>query len=256
MKSISLYQPRDTFIHQGFDPFTKLIYLLCSMIAAFFIPTLLGAALLFLMNVVLLVWAGELPRALKTIAGSLVLLLTIFIIQGLFNPANQTLVLQLGPVHFYKEGLLFALTISFRVVNIITASCILILTTSPSSVMEACVRRGLPSKMGYVTVSILQIIPAMLSSAARIREAQQSRGMSMSGNVWARAKAFLPLFGPVVLSSLMAIQEKAMALEVRAFSVKTKKTFYQEERVLPYMTYVRLIIIVLTLAIVIWGLVR
>jgi energy-coupling factor transport system permease protein len=256
MKSISLYQPRDTFIHQGIDPFTKLLYLLCSILAAFFIPTFLGAAILLLINVCLLTWARELSRALVTLTGSLVLLLTIFIIQGLFNPANHTLLWKLGPIHFYQEGLLFALTISFRVVNIIAASSVLVLTTSPSSLMEACVRRGLPAKMGYVTTSILQVIPAMMTSAARIREAQQSRGMTMNGKLIARIKAFIPLLGPVVMSSLMSLQEKAMALEVRAFSVKTKKTFYHEERVLPYVPLLRITMVLATLVIVVWGIVH
>lgn len=256
MKSISLYQARDTLIHTAIDPFTKLVYLLCSILAAFFVPSFAGAAILLLVNLVVLLWARELPRALKTIAGSFLLLLTIFLIQGLFNAANHTLLWTFGPIHFYKVGLLFTLTISFRFVNIIAASSVLILTTSPSDVMEACVRRGIPAKIGYVATSILQIIPAMMSSAARIREAQQSRGMSMGGGVFTRVTAFIPLFRPVVMSSLMSLQEKAMALEVRGFSVRTKNTYYREARVHHSMPAARLGMVIVTVSVVIWGIVR
>lgn len=256
MKSISLYQPKHTFIHEGADPLTKLTYLFCSIIAAFFIPSFLGAAIFIVVNLIILSVARELKRAFAAIIGSLILLATIFIIQGLFNPSNHTLLFQIGPIHVYKEGLLFALTISFRVVNIIAASSVLVLTTSPASVMDACVQRGLSPKAGYVITSIMQIIPAMISSMATIREAQQSRGMLMNGNLMHRFRVFLPLLGPIVMSSLMTIQEKAMALEVRGFSVKTKKTFYHEEQVLPGVVFVRILMLVLTVCIIVWRYVR
>jgi energy-coupling factor transport system permease protein len=253
VKSISLYQPKDTFIHQGVDPFTKLIYFFCSMVAAFAVPTLWGAALMLLIHFVLLAWARELKRAFQFILGSLFLLVTIFVIQGLFNPDNRTLLFTIGPVRVYQEGLLFALTVSLRVVNIIAASCVLIMTTSPNRVMESCVRRGLSPKAGYVVTAIMQFIPAMMDSVARIREAQQSRGMSMEGNVFQRFRSFLPLLGPVVMSSLMTIQDKAMALEVRGFSVKGKKTFFHEEPELPGMAAVRILLVLLTALTVAWG---
>lgn len=252
MKALSLYVPRETFVHQVLDPFTKLVYLLCSIVAAFFIPNFYGALVLLLLNVALLAVARELKRATAAIVGSLILLCTIFIIQGLFNPANHTLLFKIGPVGVYREGLLYALTISFRVVNIIAASSVLIMTTSPSRVMEACVRRGVSPKIGYVMTAIMQMIPAMMNSAATIREAQQSRGMSMSGNVWRRFRAFLPLMGPVVMSSLMNMQEKAMALEVRGFSVEAKKTFYNEEHIVKGMATLRILMVIATLVIVVW----
>lgn len=253
MKTLSLYRPRDTFIHNGLDPFTKLIYLICSMISAFFIPTFSGALGLLVINLGLLAWAKEIKRALKTLAGSLLLLVTIFVIQGLFHPGNKTLLLALGPVHVYREGVVFALTISFRVVNIIAASSVLILTTSPTAVMEACVRRGLSPKIGYVITAILQMIPVMMDTASTIREAQQSRGMSMEGGLWHRMRAFLPLFGPIVLSSFLSIQDRAMALEVRGFSVRGKRTFLHDETVLRGSLGLRMVFIIATLCIIVWG---
>lgn len=254
MTSVTLYRPRATFVHQGVDPFTKLVYLLCSIVMAFAIPTFWGAAGMLVLNLGVLAWARELKRSLQTILGSLLLLVTIFVIQGLFNPANRTLLFALGPVHVYQEGILFALTISFRVVNIIAASCVFVMTTSPARVMDACVRYGLPPKAGYVVTSIMQIIPTMLTSVARIREAQQSRGMSMSGNVLQRFRSFLAVFGPMVLSSLISIQDRAIALEVRGFSARTKRTFYVDHPVPRGMVLLRALLLLVTIAVVVWRL--
>lgn len=255
MQTLSLYQAKDTVIHNHIDPFTKLTYLICSMFAAFFIPNFTGAFIILLTNVILLAFARELRRAFKTILGSAVLLVTVFVIQGLFNPNNHTLVWSIGPVHVYKEGLVFALTLSFRVINIIAASSLLVLTTSPSAVVESTVRRGLSPKIGYVVTAILQTIPVMMDSAATIREAQQSRGMRLQGNLLHRMKVFLPLMGPIVLASFMSIQERAMALEVRGFSVRGKHTFYREEHVVKGMLWIRLFLILFTVAIIVWGLI-
>lgn len=253
MKSISLYQPKNTVIHNWLDPFTKLVYLICSMFAAFFVPSFAGATAILLINLVLLAIAKELRRAIKTILSSAVLLATVFVIQGLFHPGNHTLVFSIGPVHFYKEGLLFAITLAFRVVNIIAASSLLVLTTSPADVMESCVRRGLPPKAGYVITSVLQMIPVMMDNAQTIREAQQSRGLRLKGNAWHRMKVFLPLMGPIVLSAFMSIQERAMALEVRGFSVKGARSFYREEFVPKQATLLQIAMMTITLGIIVWG---
>lgn len=251
MRIISLYQNRRTFIHTGIDPVTKLIYLVCAMVIAFAASNWQTAAVLFLLQIVLLAWARELHRALATLTGSFVLLLSVFIIQGMFYPGNHTLLLRLGPIRFYAEGLRFAVMLAGRVVNIIAASSLFVLTTSPGAVMEAGVRRGLSAKLGYVVTSVLQMIPTMLASAVRIREAQMSRGMKLSGSLAARLRAFLPLFGPIVLSSFTSIQERAMALEVRGFSVPCKKTFYHEERAYRGMVWLRLALIAATAGLVV-----
>jgi energy-coupling factor transporter transmembrane protein EcfT len=67
--------------------------------------------------------------------------------------------------------------------------------------------------------SALQIIPQMLESVDRIRDAQRARGLETEGPLTTRARAYLPLLLPVVLSSLVATQERAMALEVRGFGL-------------------------------------
>lgn len=256
MRALSLYEDKGTVLHRKVDPLTKLIYLGCSIVVAFMAPNTWFAVGVLVVNVVLLTVAKELSRAIKTILGSLVVIASVFVIQGLFNPHNHTLVFTLGPVHVYKEGLLFAVILTFRVINVIAASCILVLTTSPVAVMEACVRRGLSPKLGYVVTSILQMVPAMLSSAVTIREAQQSRGMRLQGRLWTRIKAFIPLVAPIVLSSFMTIQDRAMALEVRGFSVRTKKTFYNEEYVPHGMVWLRLGLLFMTAIVVVWGIVR
>ena len=52
--------------------------------------------------------------------------------------------------------------------------------------------------------------------------------LKQKGNLRTRAKAFLPLISPVVMSSLINTRERAIALEVRGFGAGKKKTWLTE----------------------------
>lgn len=62
-----------------------------------------------------------------------------------------------------------------------------------------------------------------------IQEAQNARGVETGGGVISRVKAYIPLLGPVVMSSLTDAQERGMTLETRGFGIKgVKQTSYVE----------------------------
>jgi energy-coupling factor transport system permease protein len=91
-----------------------------------------------------------------------------------------------------------------------------------------------------VLLSVFQIVPQMISTVGTITDAQRSRGMETEGKLSVRIKAFLPLIGPVVLSSLIQTKERAMALEVRGFNAKGKKTHLHNEKDYAYSRTIQL----------------
>jgi energy-coupling factor transport system permease protein len=153
---------------------------------------------------------------------------------------------------FYREGMLYALKIGLRIYNIITSVSLLVLTTRPSDLIEALVRKGLSPKIGYVLSSILQIIPQMTSMMNTITDAQRARGMETEGSLLVRMKAFIPLLGPMVMSSLVGTRERAMALEVRAFSSSRKKTFLNKPMESAQSTIWRVVLLIILIGAVIW----
>ena len=68
----------------------------------------------------------------------------------------------------------------------------------------------------------------MTETMSTITDAQRSRGMEMEGKILTRIKAFFPLISPVIMSSLISTRERAIALEVRGFDSKQKKTFLSD----------------------------
>lgn len=251
MKALSLYEEKNTIIHKV-DPISKILYIIISIAIPIIIPYKTAGLICMGVSILLLITAKVFKKVIPLISFSMIVLLSIILIQGLFNAKNVTPLFRIGSVTFYKEGLIFALVICIRVLNILCAFTILILTTKPSDLIESLVRRGLSPKIGYILSSVLQIIPEMTSTMETITDAQRSRGMETEGKLSVRIKAFLPLIGPVVMNSLINTRERSMALEVRAFSSKNKKTFLNEEINYGYNKIIKIVLIFLLLLSVIW----
>ncbi|MFL0248972.1 energy-coupling factor transporter transmembrane component T family protein [Clostridium neuense] len=251
MKTLSLYEKKDTAIHK-IDPITKVLYIILVIAVPIILPSKIISIVFLFLTLMILCMGKVLKRVVPIIGFSFIVLVSVIVIQGLFRAGNKTELFKLGSLVFYKEGLSYAFEICLRVLNILSSVSILILTTKPSDLIEAFVRRGLSPKIGYVLSSVLQLIPQMTSTMSKITDAQRSRGMETEGNIIVRLKAFLPLIAPATMNSLTSTRERSMALEVRAFDSKVKKTFLNEEEFSYGSKFVRLAIVIIFAAAIIW----
>lgn len=254
MRQLSLYTERNTVVHR-MHPITKLIYIIVAILLPWALPSDQVLTVSILVSFVILSAGRVLKQVVPLFMFSGFVLVTVVLIQGLFRAGNHTPVLQLGGWIFYQEGLRHALAICLQVVNILGAFSILVLTTKPTDLIEALVRKGLSPKIGYVLSSVLQIIPQMIGSMETIMDAQRSRGLEMEGNLAKRIKAFVPLIGPVVMTSLINVRERAMALEARGFTAKIPKTFLRQNPELASDYLIQAALVVLLLAAGVWRLI-
>ena len=100
----------------------------------------------------------------------------------------------------------------------------MMLSTRPDQLMLALTNAGLPGSLAYIVLTAIQIFPRFQERAQVILEAQQARGLEINVNIFKRIRLLVPLLGPLVLSSIVDVEERAMALEARAFSRAGKKT--------------------------------
>jgi energy-coupling factor transport system permease protein len=89
--------------------------------------------------------------------------------------------------------------------------------------MHALAERGLPRSIEFILLMALQIIPDMKLRADAILEAQQSRGLVIA-SLPSRIRALVPLVGPLVVGALVDVEERSMALELRAFAATNRPT--------------------------------
>ena len=229
MKSISLYVDKDTYLTR-MHPFTKLCYIFTAIVASLVAGKLWAFAAFIGISLVMLISGKIIRKVFPLIAFSFTILITIFLIHGLFNHENATLLFAAGPLKFYQEGMLYALRISLNVLNMLLAFAVFVLTTRPVELVEDLERIGFSSKIGYVVSSVFQIVPQMSGTMNTIMDAQRSRGLETEGSLLTRAKSFLPLISPVVMSSLINTRERAIALEIRGFEAGQKKTYLREDK--------------------------
>ncbi len=173
----------------------------------------------------MLAGSGILGKTKTIVSVSGFVFISVVIIQTFFRGESHTELFRLGLLVACKEDLEYSIDILLNVLNIILCFCVFVLSTKPSDMMQEMVKHGVSPRLGYVFVSLFQVIPQMTERTSTIADAQRSRGMQTEGGLIARAKAFLPLRSPVIMSSFTDIKERAIALEVRGFSSKAKMTF-------------------------------
>jgi energy-coupling factor transport system permease protein len=139
------------------------------------------------------------------------------ILVSVFTRAGTTVLFTIGPFDATLEGVEFAAQTVVRLFAISTAISLFGMTTDPRAFVFDLERRGLSQRFAFVAAATVEAVPAMVARAGVIAAAQRSRGLDTEGGIVARARGFLPLIVPVVLSSLTEVEERSLALEVRAF---------------------------------------
>lgn len=212
-----LYVDRQTVIHR-LHPLTKLAYVITCLIAGWLIPGVWAPWIVLLLGIIsMALLAKVLPNvALNTLKTAVPFAISLFIIQGFFWTGG-TVVQQIGPLSLKAEGVWFAVRGTGRIVVAISGFLLLNYTTRSDELMLALSQKGLPNSISYVILSTLQVVPRFQAKANTILDAQRSRGLETEGNFLVRARALLPMVLPLILGSIIDIDERAIALEVRAF---------------------------------------
>ena len=179
------------------------------------------------------------------------LLIAIFIIQSVFLPSGEVL-LKVGIISVYKEGLFKAIILTSRITAFVSILTLLILITPAKDFTIALEKKGLNPKAAFILLLSLQMIPEMKKQANIIMNSQKSRGVETEGNILVRAKALIPVFIPLVLSSIVNTEEKAITLEARGFSIGEKRTILDDIKETEYDKKVKIFLMVFLILCIIW----
>jgi energy-coupling factor transport system permease protein len=253
---LSFYVERDSFLHD-LNPLTKLVLAFTLIILGYVFPWYWTATVLFVFMVIPLSFLGRIQKEFfqATIRMLLPVVGFIFVMQAFFYPGGVTEIFSFWIFSVSVESIQFAYLTASRILLMVSSFLLLVLSTHPGDLMSDLTRRGLPGHFAYVITSTLQIIPQMQNKASTIIDAQRSRGLETSGSFRKRVGALLPLVGPLVFGSIVDVEERAIAIEARAFTSPIKKSSLREiddpawERV---FRWVMLIVIILVIGVRIW----
>lgn len=253
MNNFGLYVARDSGLHK-LHPLTKSLYVLFLLVAGFSLPGNWTPYLLVLFTILpVAAWGKVLSTHLRAVwRVTWPFAVSILLIQGIFWGHGANIV-SIGPVALKKEGVEFALIGIGRILIVMAAFILFSLSTRPDMLMISLKQVGLPTSITYIFVTTLQIIPRLQYRANTVLDAQRSRGLETKGNLLVRSRALVPLVVPLVISSLVDVEERAIAIEARAFNSKHKETSLVEIPDSETQIRLRVVLLVLTLCSIIAG---
>ena len=223
-QALSLYLDRESRVHQ-LHPLTKLAFAGFMLLGGLALPGPWALYVFWLLVTLPLASFGHILNrlVLTTLRVAFPFALSVFLIQGFLWPGGTPL-FEVGLVSLKREGLAFAIASTGRILMVVSSFLWFALTTRPDQLMAALSQRGFPAGLSYMIVATLQIVPRFQARANAILDAQRSRGLETEGKLVHRLKALLPLIVPLVLSSLIDVEERALAIETRGFNHPGHKT--------------------------------
>jgi energy-coupling factor transport system permease protein len=221
------YCEGNSLIHR-LDPRMKIVLSILYIVAIFLAKGVTAFALLILSAVVLVGLTGLSPAMILRGMRPLLFIIVFTAVINIFWMTGDVLLVQLGPVKIYLEGIINAVLIVVRIVLLIVATSVfLTYTTTPLALTDGLEQLLSPLKKLHVPVHefsmmmtiALRFIPTLIDETQKIMNAQKARGADFStGSLLQRAKALIPILIPLFISAFRRADELATAMECRCYT--------------------------------------
>ena len=224
--TLGQYFPGNSPIHT-LDPRYKLICIVFYIIAVFSASSFVGMAIILLATLLIVILSKlNLSTILKSLK-PVVFILAFTAIANILWTDGETPLVSFGFIKIYPEGLTFALFTAVRIICLVVGTFVLLTyTTSPVALTDAIERLlsplkkiGMPVHEFSMMMTIaLRFIPTLIEETQKIMNAQKARGADFeTGNLFARAKALIPILIPLFVSAFRRADELASAMECRLY---------------------------------------
>lgn len=219
------YYPAKSFIHK-MDARIKIVLSLLYMVGIFFIQSFFGFGVIFVF-LALMIIASRVPfkSVVKSIKPILILLVFTTILNLFFVSSGDVLVeWWIFRITYY--GLISAGKMILRLLLLVMGASILTLTTTPVDLTHAIEKLLKPlnvihfpvHELALIMSITLRFIPSLMDETDRIIRAQKARGADFeSGNIFKRAKAFIPILIPLLIGAFKRADELAIAMDSRCY---------------------------------------
>lgn len=250
LRQLFSYEPKPSIIHR-LDPRLKILYpvligILAVMLNWQFVFMLFG---LSLVPWILLSPSKDRIRVLVTMAFTPAL--GMIWSQGMFHAATHLdahylfhfpwTVSWYGTKGISTEGMLYGAEQAGRMLVAVSASLILLLTTTPSEIIWAFYKFRMPAAAGLAFTVALRFLPQMLEKLTLLLQAVEVRGYDLNVPRWYQVHRFpfyikqilvsIPIVTvPLLIGSLRSTSVMAMVADARAFGATPKRTMLKEHQ--------------------------
>ena len=224
--TIGQYYPGKSVLH-NLDPRIKLIATFWLIVVIFLCKSFFSLGLITLTAVV----AAALSRVpakmiLKSLKPIVIILVFTAILNVFYTEGGKTY-FEWWQIKITEKGVNTAIFTMVRIVSLVVISSLLTYTTTPTMLTDALERILSPLKVFKIKVHTLammmtlalRFIPTLIEEIDRIMNAQKARGADLeTGSLIQRAKALVPIFIPLMVSSFRRAYELAFAMTCRCYT--------------------------------------
>ena len=127
-----------------------------------------------------------------------------------------------------QEQLFYELNVVLKYFTIVPAVFMFIITTNPSELAASLNKLGVSYNIGYAMAIALRYIPDVQDDFHNIKNAQEARGIEMSGKakLMDRIKNVSAIIFPLIFTSMDRIDTVSNAMELRGYGKNKKRTWY------------------------------
>lgn len=221
---IGQFYPGDSIIHR-LDPRIKVIISFFLALTLFTIKNFLGfAGILLFIFFIIFFSRLSLRLFLSGIKPMISILVFTFIIHLFFT--SGTPLVNFGFIVITKEGFVNSLFVNSRLILLITGTSLLTFTTASVDLTDGLesllkpleIFRLSPYRFALMMTIALRFIPVLIIETNKIMKAQKARGANFKkGNLTKRAKNYLSLLVPLLVSVFRRADELALAMESRCY---------------------------------------
>ena len=210
------------------DPRTKIILATIFIVSVFLAVNPAGFILISIVCfTIMLISRISFKVMLKSLKPIFIILIFTAIINIFMTTGEGEPLWEFWVIEIYKEGIIRAFLMAYRVVLLILGTSVLLTyTTSPIALTDGLESLLSPLKLIKVPVHVfammmsiaLRFIPTLIEETEKIMNAQKSRGADFSsGGLIKRIKALIPILIPLFVSSFKRAEELATAMECRCY---------------------------------------
>lgn len=210
------------------NPFSKLNLMLVLGLSVFFVQNYIYGFCMVIFFIILSAASGCFKSFFSLYWKVLLLFgVFLFLVKAAFSPGEHV-IYELWGICVTTESIASGLKIVSMVLAFSGAFILFVKTTPMEDLTYSLEKKGVSHMVSFVILSSFQTITDLGQSAQVIMESQKARGIETEGNLLQRAKAYIPVMGPLVLNAISSTEEKSIAMDARAFSAPVEHTFLVE----------------------------
>ncbi|MBR6784742.1 MAG: energy-coupling factor transporter transmembrane protein EcfT [Clostridia bacterium] len=224
--TIGQYYPGKSLLHK-MDPRMKLILTFAIIIVIFLCKNFFSLGIIAVTAVLAAILSRvPLKMILKSLKPIVIILIFTAVLNIFYTQGGDTW-FEWKFIKLTEKGVFTAIFTMVRIVSLVTISSLLTYTTTPTMLTDAIERVLSPLKIFKIKVHTLammmtlalRFIPTLIEEIDRIMNAQKARGADLeTGGIIQRAKALVPIFIPLMVSSFRRAYELAFAMTCRCYT--------------------------------------